>query len=747
MLLGGGAKAQNTINTSGNSDIVTFGTEYPNGSYQWVQKSWWRWEWEFVPGSVTKYTCVLNAGTDPLPIWIALGWENQITMYLGGWKYQTTSKEKSFNSQYNMYEQINYKTKTGKDIETGTLESLTRLSSNEVALTTTHSYSSILSNKYPNKSVAYRLKGQSGTPVYYKYNDGELGYGFQVDYWQEQKKETGFCGNPVEETYAVRSYANDNARSEYLDANIIPRYEYPFATRNNERGKGNPFTVPCFGGFMKFEPEVNGTVELYVMQNGIINLSEDGSNSGGLQDKATWRPTYIVDELGNRLESVKAETSSDQTVYIGYDAAKEAESTLSDQTTPKKPTDSTISAFYGAVASLFSENQERANVLKDFWGPSGSKSKIITPEDYDDGWVVINKGYVKYTFPVVAGKSYYVFNNDSKLGFCGYNFTPTTTDWKGDAEVDEEQTFNLAAGQYKSVTINRTFKPGWNAICLPFSVTESKMREWFGTGKDGETVANGQELETYELVTYNGAKDISTEGIDPNQYEGIEPKGVLIAHFFHHAYQDIVAGIPYMLYIPKGAKALQPESIENGKTKLKFNIVTVEEDIKNNLAVFSSCKDYIPAYVKEQGTEEERKRIYESDIDYFSFVGNLSPTNVREGSYVVYANSAEDTGIRRLGASSTMKGFRSHLQHNRNSTYPDVDNLVRIAGTNFSNILDNSTWDNPTIINDLAAEMGFFNERENVYSITGQLIRQNTTSLVGLPKGVYIVNGKKYFVK
>lgn len=41
------------------------------------------------------------------------------------------------------------------------------------------------------------------------------------------------------------------------------------------------------------------------------------------------------------------------------------------------------------------------------------------------------------------------------------------------------------------------------------------------------------------------------------------------------------------------------------------------------------------------------------------------------------------------------------------------------------------------------------NERDkvNVYLLNGQLVRSNAKDLEGLPKGVYIVNGKKYVVK
>lgn len=35
----------------------------------------------------------------------------------------------------------------------------------------------------------------------------------------------------------------------------------------------------------------------------------------------------------------------------------------------------------------------------------------------------------------------------------------------------------------------------------------------------------------------------------------------------------------------------------------------------------------------------------------------------------------------------------------------------------------------------------------NVYSMSGVLMKANATDLDNLPKGIYIVNGKKYIVK
>ena len=35
----------------------------------------------------------------------------------------------------------------------------------------------------------------------------------------------------------------------------------------------------------------------------------------------------------------------------------------------------------------------------------------------------------------------------------------------------------------------------------------------------------------------------------------------------------------------------------------------------------------------------------------------------------------------------------------------------------------------------------------DVYSVTGQLVKKNATTVKGLAKGVYVVNGKKVLVK
>lgn len=631
-----------------------------------------------------RYACTMipqGKSSDYREIWYPIGWENLIKMYLGGWKYQGIEDE-----GYNKY-------------------------------------NSGLASVYKHTKPTYQLKESK---------DGVYGDGIAADFWKQTKQENDFGGDyPSQEVYdgnfVNNSFARENAMCEYLATSVTPKYVYKFPARGNEFGKGNPFTLPCFGGFMKFEPETNGTVELYVVQNGMTNLSSSDGETG-IQTNVSWRPTYIVDELGNLLTDATAETR--QKVFISREKNTEDE-----ERHESTNSETDVDKFWQAVKTTFKGwDKSRVEVVKKYWTDTEDDAEIIPPSESNDGWVAINKSYIKYTFKVQAGKSYYVFNNNSGIGFCGYEFIPDAMPLKDNLVINDGENYTPAPGNYKSVTIQRKFKQGWNAICLPFSVTESKMRKAFGRKE------NNIYKEYYELVTYNGAEKVN-EG-----EESTTEDGSLIAHFFHHAYQDIIAGYPYMIYIPKGAEAL------NEKGEVTFDNVTIEDNVE--LAKFSSCTDYIPDYIGSSATDDEKKEIYSSTEDDFTFVGNFAPTTVRKGSYVVYSDVEGDnvkaTGIRLVTNDNvSMNGLRSHLHASYYYDKPEasVSQLVRIAGTNFQDVLDEGVWNDATVINDLAAELGFFNERENVYSVTGQLVRLNSTSLVGLPKGVYIVNGKKYFVK
>ncbi len=95
-------------------------------------------------------------------------------------------------------------------------------------------------------------------------------------------------------------------------------------------------------------------------------------------------------------------------------------------------------------------------------------------------------------------------------------------------------------------------------------------------------------------------------------------------------------------------------------------------------------------------------------VDYF-FTNNKLSTVATDGTYM------------------TLKGYRGYF-HANDGAEASISVL----------------FDDPSGVRDLTtAESKNF----NVYSLSGQIIRRNATSLQGLSRGIYIVNGKKYLVK
>lgn len=664
--------------------------------------------------SDSGYKCWIDNKQTPT-VWSSAGWDGVITMYLGGWKYQSGSELASV-------------------------------------------YGEKLSDGYT--------------------NNGEIGNKIK-DYWEESAQDGDYYNKNDDHSknyyqcffsdFKYRSWGGgDNARSEFVepkkDSNGNNGVAGKYGLNFNGFGNGNPFTVPCFGTFLKFEPEKNGTVDLYIIQNGIIDLSSSSGGSDKLDDKAKWRPLYIVDELGKMLsdEGTDAVTvgmpdknyhndeNNYQKIYIGWDGSSEWSGT---KVTPNEKgtadgyilpnmndVGDKVTKFLAKVqgsdlkgklskeqwAWLTGDTKEDATDTRTatdiignetpYWTAGGTKMRMMPPKHSKDGWIAINKTYVKYTFKVKTGKSYYVFMNDSQIGFCGYEFKPDGTATTSELTLNEDGTFqkgndkgrigNTLNGFYDNVILNRTFHKGWNAICLPFSVTESKMREWFGS--EGKT-------EDYELVTYNGV--------------GIH-NGRVKAFFFHHVYQDILAGYPYMLWIPEKAPVLT-----KGENPYFKNITIENEGF--DMKKFTVSTDYT--------TNASADLMNVATKNYYSFQGFYEPEELKKDSYVVTANGLQFYGDETYDRPESLKldGFRAYLQGNVTS---EAKEMVRISGTNFTNILERMDDWNATVIDDIAEEMGFFSRPSNVYSISGQIVRQNSTSLVGLPKGIYIVNGKKYIV-
>ena len=125
--------------------------------------------------------------------------------------------------------------------------------------------------------------------------------------------------------------------------------------------------------------------------------------------------------------------------------------------------------------------------------------------------------------------------------------------------------------------------------------------------------------------------------------------------------------------------------------------------------------------------------------DALVFKGTFTNTTLNEGSYVV-----TNKGVlsRIPNDEMKIKPYRSYIYFNRKTAGAKAISLQDMNVNGFENDEDHTTG-----IENLLFESGILTHSADVYSIDGQLVRSKALNFNGLPKGVYIVNGKKYVKK
>lgn len=164
----------------------------------------------------------------------------------------------------------------------------------------------------------------------------------------------------------------------------------------------------------------------------------------------------------------------------------------------------------------------------------------------------------RYGFNVKAGKTYVLFQNNEKLGFYGLTFGASST---AETTVSISQTdgYIYEAKNNATVTLTKPLQANvWNAICLPFSMTEQQVRNAFG--KDAH-------IAEFKKVDESGKKAVASFGM--------------------HYYQLITAGKPCLI---------KPYRVNENDT---YTIKGVTIDAEKALTIADSNKkfDFVGTYV------------------------------------------------------------------------------------------------------------------------------------------------------
>lgn len=575
----------------------------------------------------------------------------------------------------------------------------------------------------------------------WKYNNGI--YGKSNEYTDDYTMKVSWNGMPLikdvndpngyTSTYKTSGkYTDDNtysglgfytggtyaAKSEQLDGADNKGLFYTESVKNNSTA----WTLPCRGSYAKVEPTEAGIISVYVLQEGCMerNMTEKkqthsfsykDSNGNEVTKTAEVSPNepydinikkvYVADEAGNIVDSVITDTKSKIVSQVWKDDGR-----------------ARAEYSYNMIQTAYSEmlhyqllnnivdKEEDPVALLDKWNSPGMTQNIIP---YRKGYAVIDKGVVRYTFNVLPGKTYYIFSNDAKMGIAGFNFTKNKrlnfkyVEKKGyiidesnptvDIDSQKDVSFNdvlssttaISENKNAKVTYNRSFTAGtWSSICLPYSISNRQMEEQFGEGT--------------QVVLLNKIYDKNGHGI---------------VQFIWHANQDIIAGYPYLILPTKTTSQI----VTNSTIEMKDN----------------------PLFSVTEGQQTIAYDNSDSESGYV-FKGNFKEEEIPVGSYVLNTSGK----LARVGVEGLkLKPFRAYLRNN----YSNISEAKTLKSMAFSGWDDIDDLDNTTSIDEILEESGIFTKGANVYDLNGVLVRKNTHTIQGLPKGIYIVNGKKYVVK
>ena len=498
------------------------------------------------------------------------------------------------------------------------------------------------------------------------------------------------------------------AKSEQLKGDDNNTYaatgNYSAPTDNNSVANATPWLLPCRGSHIKIEPTDAGLISVYVMQEGCVSHDNEDEPID-----VTVKKVYVADEKGEIVKEVVADTKSKVAAQMWKDDGRaRAEYNWGD---PEL-------AYNAATRNSFLKIDNFADQWSflDNWPNPGMQQHVFKLGNDEDGHVLITKGIVRYTFNVLPGKTYYIFSNTAKLGLAGFTFEKGKhaiyhkvkpdakhDEWRATGEIvdvssianvelKDGENYSPTDAKNAEVKLDRTFyKNYWNAICLPYSINRRQIEKVFG---DGTMVVLMKEIDTSK-------------------------KKVM---FIEHANQDIIAGYPYLIFPTKkdDTEKTDHTAINGITTRATFG--------EANSPLFSVGTD---------GNTYSSAKPMQSDA--LVFKGTFTNTTLNEGSYVV-TNKGVLSRIPEDGMK--IKPYRSYIYFNRQTAGAKAISLQDMNVNGFENDKDNTTG-----IENLLFESGILTHSADVYSIDGQLVRSKALNFNGLPKGVYIVNGKKYVKK
>lgn len=468
------------------------------------------------------------------------------------------------------------------------------------------------------------------------------------------------------------------------------------------------FYVPCSGAYLTVEPKTNGKVSVSVFQNGVFD------KSGGVYAYRPQRRVFVLDEAGKVVASEATISATGGKLTV---ADKSATGDLKDpykitnypcnitglatgpattgggkDSNPSPKVEEVMKHFRGMTSFVMTEAGFQNNVYESNIDNKVTWGDNATPNNGADdnvmgshGWSVLVDAAVTYTFDVKAGKTYYIYNYGSKLGFYGFSFDEAKGQTVKNYEFNDDATNTIEltkAGELSTAKVNRAMKAGvWTTCVLPFSLNKQQVDAIFGKTYDRET-SDGTQILYFDRV--EGTKAI----------------------FVRHAYNNIVAGKPFLIKPTKDVASINTADVE------AYPYVTIEN---TKPAEWCSGNGYVwmSSYSNDLTVKEGDCFISNKDGSFKNFVGALG----------------------------TLKGFRGYLKNIGTNGVSEAKKLTVGIGSNVTTD-ETSAIDGILIDGDMPADSVTAADGK-VYNLNGQVVATSYRQFQALPGGVYVVNGKK----
>lgn len=265
----------------------------------------------------------------------------------------------------------------------------------------------------------------------------------------------------------------------------------------------------------------------------------------------------------------------------------------------------------------------------------------------------------RYGFEVQAGKTYVLFQNNEMLGFYGFTFGASSTEVTN-VSISQADGYTYEAKNNATVTLTKPLKANvWNAICLPFSMTEQQIRNAFGENariaefkkvdESGKKAVASFGMHYYQLITagkpclikpsqVNNTYTIKGVTIDAEQALTIADSNKKFDFVGTYAPTTMPANSHFLgsndgklYYITadkkiSGLKAFfQPVSTSNAKLSIAFD--STDNDFDNNTTGIEAIKDYMD---QDAANSSANKGIYNINGQFMG----TNPAILPQGIYV-----------------------------------------------------------------------------------------------------------------